>query len=49
MFEIAEAGTAIFLLDRNAVQAERAEFGPEIDRKLIRLVDLGGARGNLVI
>src|SRR6516164_4548531 len=48
MFEIAEPRPAIFLLDRNAVQAERADLGPEIAGELVGLVDLGGTRGDLV-
>ncbi len=48
MLEIAEPGAAILLLDGNAVQAERADFRPEIPRELVALVDLGGARRDLV-
>ena len=47
MLEIAEARAAIFLLDRDAVQAERAELRPEIARELVRAVDLVGARRDL--
>ena len=48
VLEIAEPGAAIFLLDGNAVQAERADLRPEVAGKLIALVDLGGARRDLV-
>ena len=48
MLEIAEARAAIFLLDGNPVQAERADFGPEVAGKLIAFVDFGGARRDLV-
>src|SRR5258708_6182444 len=48
MLEVPEPRAAIFLLDGNAVQAERADFRPEIAGKLIALVDLVGARRNLV-
>src|ERR1700735_3527811 len=48
MLEIAEPRAAIFLLDRNPVQAQRADFRPQIARKLVALVDLGGARRDLV-
>src|SRR5260370_32917299 len=48
MLEIAESCAAIFLLDGNPVQAELADFRPEISWKLIALVDLVGARRDLV-
>src|SRR3981189_1752874 len=48
VLEIAEPGSAIFLLDGDAVQPERSDFRPEIPRELIALVDLGGARRDLV-
>ena len=48
VLEIAEAGAAIFFLHRDAVQAERADLRPEIARKLVAAVDLGGARRDLV-
>src|SRR6266403_479760 len=48
MLEVTEPRAAIFLLDGNAVQAERADFRPEVAGKLIALVDLLGARRNLV-
>src|SRR5258706_15791237 len=48
MLEVTESRAAILLLDGNAVQAERADFRPEVAGKLIALVDLVGARRNLV-
>src|SRR3984893_2786075 len=48
VFEIAQPRTAIFLLDGDAVQAERADFRPQVARKLVALVDVGGARRDLV-
>ena len=48
VLEIAEPRAAIFLFDGNAVQAERADFRPEVARELIALVDLGGPRRDLV-
>ena len=47
VLEIAEARSAIFLLDGNPVQAERADLGPEVAGKLIALVDFGGPRRDL--
>ena len=49
VLEIAEAGAAILLLDGDAVQAERADLGPEVARKLIAAVDFGGARRDFVL
>ena len=49
VLEIAEAGAAILLLDGDAVQAERADFGPEIAGELIAAVDFGGARRDFVL
>src|SRR6266702_4315617 len=49
MLEIAEAGSAIFLFHRDAMQAERSNFGPEVARELVAAVDLGGARRDLVL
>ena len=49
MLEIAEPGAAIFLLDGDAVQAERADLRPKVARKLIALVDFSGARRDLVV
>src|SRR4051812_37528087 len=48
MLEIAEPRAAILLLDGDAVQAKIAEFRPQIARKLVRLVDLGGAWRDLM-
>ena len=48
MLEIAEAGAAPLLLDRDAVNAERAELGPQIARKPVAAVDLVGERRDLV-
>ncbi len=49
VLEIAEAGAAILLLDGDAVQAERADLGPEIARELVAAVDFGGARRDFVL
>src|SRR6267142_3961569 len=49
VLEIAQPRTAILLLDRYSVQAERADLRPQVARKLIALVDLGGARRDLVV
>src|SRR5437773_1313688 len=43
MVEIAETEAAIFLFDRDAVQTRLAHPRPQVARKLIRLVDFGGA------
>src|SRR6195952_5952784 len=48
MLEIAQPRPAIFLLDRNAVQAERADFRPQVAGELIALVDFLGTRRDLV-
>src|SRR4051794_4535198 len=48
VLEIAEPDAAIFLLDRDPVQAERADPGPEVAGELIALVDFGRARRDLV-
>src|SRR5258708_16042845 len=48
MLEVPEPRAAIFLLDGNAVQPERADFRPEVAGKLIALVDLFSARPTLV-
>src|SRR5207237_10814140 len=42
--EVAHHGAAVVFLDRDAQEAELAELGPQIARKLVRAVDLGGAR-----
>src|SRR5215204_968029 len=48
MLEIAEPAAAIFFLDGNPMQAERANFWPEIARKLVALVDIGRTRRDLL-
>src|SRR5664279_3808824 len=48
MLEIAEAGAAILFLDGNAVQAERADFRPQVARKRIAPVDFGSPRRDLM-
>ena len=49
MGEIAEAGAAPFLLDRDAQEAERPELRPKLARKAVRAVDLGRVRGDLIL
>ena len=49
MREIAHPGAAIFFLDRDAVQAERAHLGPQLDREAVGPVDLGGERRDPVL
>ena len=49
VLEIAQAGAAIFFFHGDAVQAERADLGPEVARKLIAAVDFGGARRDFVL
>src|SRR5262245_31059210 len=46
MFQVAEAGTAVLLLHRDAEHAELAEPRPELARKLVAPVDLGGEWGD---
>src|SRR6516164_11339468 len=48
MLEIAEPRATILFLDRDSVQAERAELRPEVSGKLVGLVDFGGARRNFM-
>src|ERR1700691_6749017 len=48
VLEIAQSRAAILLLDGDPVQAERAEFWPQIARELIALVDFSGTRGDLI-
>ena len=48
MGEIAEPGAAPFLLDGDAVQPELAHLRPEIARKHVVAIDLGGPRRDLV-
>ena len=47
MLGVAEAGAAVVLLHRDAVQAERAQARPQIARELVAAVDLLGARRDL--
>ena len=47
MLEVAEARSAILLLDGNAVQSEVTHPGPEFAREPVGLVDLGGDRRHL--
>ena len=49
MREIAHSGAAIFFLDRDPVQAERAHLGPQLDREAVGPVDLGGERRDAVL
>ena len=44
---VAEPGAAVLLLDRDAVQAERAQARPQIARELVAPVDRLGARRDL--
>src|SRR5260221_9097103 len=48
VLEIAEPRAAIFLLDGDPVQTERADLGPEVPPELIALVDFGGTPRELV-
>src|SRR5262245_28405885 len=48
VLEIAEPSSPPLLLDRDAVDAEPAEFGPEFARERVGAVDLFGARRDLV-
>src|SRR5262249_25869800 len=48
MRQIAEPRAAELLLDRDPVQAERAHARPQVARKNVAAVDLGGARRDLV-
>src|ERR1700684_3532503 len=47
MFQIAQRQAAIFLRRREAVEAERPHFGPEVPREKIVAIDRGGARRDL--
>jgi len=47
--EVAQAGAAVFFLDGDAVQAERAHLRPQVAREGVGLVDLVGARRDLVV
>src|SRR6516164_9535092 len=44
MREIAHTSAAIFFLDSDPVQTERAHFRPQLDREAVGAVDLGGDR-----
>ena len=48
MGEVAESGAAPALRHGDAEEAELAERRPEIARKLVAAVDIGGARGDLL-
>ncbi len=48
VLQIAEPRPAPLLLDGDAVDAKGAEFGPKVARKRVALVDLVGARRDLV-
>ena len=45
--QVAHAGAAVFLADRDAEHAEGAHLGPQVHRKLVAAVDLGRARRDL--
>jgi len=49
VLEITETRPTIFLLHGNAVQAERADLGPEIPGEFIAAIDFGGARRDFVL
>ena len=49
MLEIAEAEPAIRLVDRNAVQADRAHLRPELLREPVLGVDSRGERRDAVV
>ena len=49
MREIAEPCPAPFLLDGDAVQAERAKLRPQVARERIAAIDLVGPRSDLVL
>src|SRR4029077_18426878 len=42
MREVAHAGAAILFLDGDAMQAELAHLRPQLDRKAVGSIDLGG-------
>ena len=46
MGEIAHVGAAVFLFDRDAVQAQSAHLGPQMDGEFVLGVDLGGQGGD---
>ena len=49
MRQVAQPGTAMLLVHGDAMQPQRAHFGPQVARKFIRAVDLGGYRRNAVL
>ena len=49
MLEVAEPKPAVFLRRRDPVQAERAHFRPEVERKEVLAVDRRGARRDLLL
>ncbi len=49
MREIAHPGAAILLLDGDAEEAERPHQRPQLDRKTVGAVDLGGQRRHPVL
>ena len=48
MLEIAEAGAAVFLLDRDPEQAHLPEFRPQVARERVGAVDFIGARRDAI-
>ena len=48
MLGVAECGPAVVLVDGHPEDAERAHLRPEVGGKVVRLVDGGGARCDLV-
>ena len=49
MLEIAEARAAVFFLNGDAVQTERAHLGPQVARKFIVAIDCAGAWRNAIL
>src|SRR4029453_12203427 len=48
MLEVTEAETAPFLFDGDPVQSELTHLRPKVARELVRLVNFGGDRSDLV-
>ena len=48
MGEIAHVGAAVLLLDRDAMKPQFAHGRPQVDRELVLLIDLRGARRDLL-
>ena len=46
--KVTERRTAVFLFHRDAEQAQLAQFRPQVARKFVAFVDVGGARSNPV-